>query len=141
MRTNAFLLVVGGLLCVALMASATTRYVNLINPPPVLPYPDWSTAATNIQDAVDAAVAGDVIWVTNGVYATGARNVYGMSNRVAVSKAVTVQSVNGPAVTTIAGYQVPGTTNGAAAVRCVYLTNGAGLAGFLLTHARAQTTR
>ena len=138
MKTNVFVLVVGSLFCMALMASATTRYVNLNNAAPAPPYTNWSTAATNIQDAVDAAETGDVIWVTNGVYATGAREVYGMSNRVAVTQAVTVQSVNGPAVTTIAGYQEPDTTNGATAVRCVYLTNGAVLAGFTLTNGATQ---
>ena len=95
-------------LCVALTASATTRYVNLNNPGPRLAYTNWATAATNIQDAMDVAVAGDDILVTNGVYQTGARAVYGMSNRVAVTKPVTVRSVNGPAVTSIVGYQVPG---------------------------------
>jgi hypothetical protein len=139
MKLHLFPLTTTLLLVAAMNAPAATRYVNLNNPAPAPPYTDLASAATNIQDAIDVADAGDEIVVTNGVYATGGRAVFGtMTNRVAVNKPVTVRSVNGPEVTAIRGYRGPGATNGDLPVRCVYLANGAKLAGFTLTNGAAQ---
>jgi hypothetical protein len=99
------------------------------------PYTNWTSAAKTVQAAVDAAGPGDEIVVTNGIYAMGGRAVYGqITNRVAVDKPILLRSVNGPKVTVIEGYQIPGTTNGDGAIRCVYLTNNATLVGFTLTN-------
>src|ERR1039457_3367999 len=123
--------------CLALLianAAATVFYVDVNSANPTPPYTNWNIAAANIQQAVDVSTNGDFILVTNGIYQTGGRVAGWMTNRLAVTKAVTVQSINGPTVTIIRGYQVPGTTNGTLAVRCVFLTNNAVLVGFTLTN-------
>ena len=130
-------------LCVlaAVSTRADTRYVWQDSPNPGPPHADWSTAAHTIQDALDAAGPGDEVVVTNGVYATGGRALVGtMTNRAVVTRALTLRSVNGPEFTIIQGYQVPGTTNGIGAIRCVWLTNGAVLSGFTLTNGATQIT-
>lgn len=113
------------------------HYVAQSNPTPVAPYLTWGTAATSIQDAVDAAYVGSAILVSNGVYDTGGRAAAGnsTSNRVVVHKPLIVQSVNGPAATTIFGKGPSGDD----AIRGVWLTNGAALLGFTITNGATKS--
>jgi len=114
MKTCPLQLTAALFLLATLTAPAATLYVDVNGTNATSPFADWTTAATNIQDAVDAAATGDEIVVTNGIYQTGGRTVNGwaLANRVAVTKPVAVRSINGPTVTIIQGYQVPVTTNG-----------------------------
>lgn len=105
--------------------------VNCATPAP--PFTNWATAATTIQDAVDATSRDDLILVTNGVYASGGQPL----GRVVVSKNVTLQSVNGPDYTTILGCKAPGGGNGQGAIRCVYLLSGV-LSGFTLANGATE---
>ena len=99
---------------------------------------NWPTAKLTIQAAVNASTIGDTVLVTNGVYATGSTNFPGTlflsgASRVVINKAIIVQSVNGPAVTTIQGAK--GVSNPYTnAVRCVFLATNATLSGFTLTN-------
>jgi len=75
------------LLLLASSALATTHYVDLNSSNPTPPFTDWTTAATNIQDAFDVAIDGDSILVTNGIYQTGGKtSADGTTNRLIVDK-------------------------------------------------------
>ena len=122
---------------VTLNSAAATRYVSPSGTH-VPPFETWDQAATNIQAAIDVAVVGDEVLVTNGVYATGGKVMSGdLTNRIAIDKAITVRSVNGAQVTEIRG---AGSTNGLAAVRCAWLTNDAVLSGFTLSDGATRTS-
>ncbi|HUA68101.1 MAG TPA: immunoglobulin domain-containing protein [Candidatus Saccharimonadales bacterium] len=80
------------------------RYVNESNSTPASPYLTWSTAATDIQTAVNASLAGDQIVVTDGVYQSGGYLAPdGALTCVVNTNAVTLQSVNGENATSING--------------------------------------
>jgi hypothetical protein len=93
----------------------------------VSPFTSWATAATNIQAAVDVAAAGETVWVGSGTYATGSRSCGGWNNRVVVTNAITVRSVNGPAATRIVGTDSTDMTG-------VYLAPNAWLIGVTVTN-------
>jgi parallel beta-helix repeat protein len=131
---KAFSLSLAGILLAIfnLSTSAATHCVDLNSASPVSPYTNWATAARTIQDAVDVAVDGDRVFVTNGIYSTGGQVVYGQeTNRVALTKAVTLSSVNGPQTTTVLG----GTQT-----RGVYVGSNAVLSGFTIASGRADVS-
>jgi len=111
---NTFLATALALVATISTAHATVLYVNVNSATPAPPYTTWATAATNIQDAANAAGSGDEIVVTNGTYTP-----------VTVNTPLLVQSVNGPGGTVI---------DGGGVAPCVYLTNNAVLVGFTLTN-------
>ncbi len=101
---------------------------------PTPPFSDWLTAATNIQDAIDAAGPAEFVLVTNGLYSSGGRAMAGdLTNRVALTKSVTVISLSGPETTTIRGSIDPASINGPLATRCAWMDPGTRLEGFTLT--------
>jgi hypothetical protein len=115
--------------------SAATLYVDVNSASPTPPYADLSTAATAIQDAVNAASNGDLILVNDGWYQDGTQatkqsevSEYSDTNRLVIAKLVTVQSLNGPTAAVICG---------GGTCRCAYLTNGATLSGFTLMEGTA----
>lgn len=107
------------------------HYVAQNNPSPSWPFLNWASAATNIQDAIDAASPYSLVLVTNGIYDTGCRVVgNGVMCRVALTNAgVIVQSMNGADATLITGTGPRGT----GAIRCVYVGSNVVLDGFTLT--------
>ena len=99
------------------LADTQIIYVNKYNTSPIVPYISWETAATNIQDAVDVAITGNTVLVTNGIYYP--------TNQITVTEAITVKSVNGAKKTIV---------NGSHSHRCFYLNNDSTIDGFTITN-------
>jgi hypothetical protein len=119
-------------------AETSACYVWPDSPAPAWPYQTWSNAAHTIQEGVGAQeLFGGWVWVTNGVYQSGARATpgYGLSNRLVLTREVTVKSVNGAAETHIVGTGPAGNQ----AVRCVYMERGI-LDGFTLRDGFTRTS-
>lgn len=114
-------------------------YTNYVSPSGThqSPFTNWLTAATNIQDAVSANIPGGEVVVGDGSYSMGGAVARAtMTNRVAITNALLVRSVNGPACTAIVG-QGP---EGPSGVRCAYVGGQGVLIGFTLSngHTRAS---
>jgi len=131
-KSRAFALIMFTAYMVQPCTLGDTHYVSLSGSHTV-PFTNWVTAATTIQAAVNATLPGDTVLVDDGVYETGSLITPGgglLLNRVVITNAISVSSVNGPSAAIIKG-QGP---FGEAAVRCVYLAGGATLTGFTLTN-------
>ena len=99
----------------ATMFAQTTLYVSPTggNTPP---YATLGDAATNIQDAVDAASTGDLVLVDDGTYV--------LSSNVSITKGITVRSINGYSAAIVDGNN---------ATRCFYINHAdAVLDGFTI---------
>jgi len=110
------------------IAQAATYYVDAERPDDSGAGTSWPSAKHSIQAAVDLTTNDDTVLVTNGVYDSGGRIVDVIHNRVVLTNSITLQSINGPDVTSIVGAGPLGIN----AVRCLYVTNQAHIAGFTI---------
>jgi hypothetical protein len=108
---------------------AANHYVSLESTNAMPPYATWATATPVIQEALLAADAGDTVVVSNGVHNSWEASVGSELFRVAITKAITLLSVNGPQFTVI---------DGGGRLHCAYLADGASLTGFTLTNGYAS---
>ena len=121
-------LLISGAFVTQVSGTAVTHYVSLSGNH-VPPFTNWVDAARDIQSAISVSVDGDTVLVTNGVYTIGQFQACGRS-RIAITNAISVESVNGPELTTIMG----------GGARCAYVGDSAILSGFTLTNGNAYSS-
>lgn len=82
------------------------------------PFISWAAASTDIQNAVDASMDGDLVLVSNGVYF--------LSQQIVVTNGITLRGVGGASRTVIDGQSM---------CRCLYVSNlNAAIEGFTFQH-------
>ena len=84
----------------AVYIAPETIYVVQENSQAQQPYDTWAKAATNIHDAVEGAIAGVTVLISNGTYA--------VTSQIRLSEAITLRGVNGYGVTRLQGNKVAG---------------------------------
>ncbi|RLD08307.1 MAG: hypothetical protein DRI44_09950 [Chlamydiae bacterium] len=100
----------------AVNSFAFTNYVWQGSASPAAPYDSWATAAHTIQPAIDYAVEGNVVLVTNGVYTLS-------DNIMLATNNVVLKSVNGAENSVIDGNFIN---------NCIYLRGQSTVDSFLI---------
>lgn len=92
------------------------------------PYTNWDTAATQIQWAVNVAMANlpATVWVTNGAYC--------VTNQITITNSITLRSVNGYSNTLVYSDWPNYTT------RCFYVANTGIVDGFTISNGHCYST-
>ncbi len=116
------------MMLIAAQGLAVTRYVSLAGTNDTAGgFTNWAGAATTIQAAISASIAGDWIWVSNGTYEAGVTPWPSMGdNRIAITTAVTIAAWDDDRAATI----IKGGTD----VRPVFMTDYVTLSGFTITN-------
>ena len=65
------------------------------------PFSNWTTAAHDLQSAIDAAAPGETVWVAAGTYTSDGPDANGAM--VSISTGVAVRSVSGASTTILDG--------------------------------------